>query len=1193
MLERTSLSRRAQRSRAASPYPSTRPIKRASQESKTSFWIFPSIWNIFKGHTRSYLDEEAIDVDPNPAAQALGERIRDFEAAQAIMPTPPFINGQPNPAVQPPPRRVPSPPLPPPPPLAESAPNRLSTTPPGQDRPSATRNLETVTAFLNEKQGQRLNKIEYAGIVSLLQESVDDEDKPVPFRFSSSPSTPGPEAPMFAFGSSSASAPSLGNNTSDGEKKAPKMLSKNPNGRYKWMGGGSSKVKNRFQSPNFGPSRSQSSIKLSPEKPTTDSKRRRVGETAQASTSQRSTAAPNSSGTTSSPVANGASSSRPSNGKAPAQSSSVPFPNGSSSNLPKANGTSSTPRLRTNGLKPTAPAVPSPLRQAWGQSDAASTSALKPTRAANVMAELIKEASPPNKPAFLNPYQAASPVPMKPVVKKPLPPRRRAKAGVDSASATTAEKKIAEQQIAPQPPKERKVEPQLSPQKIIEATVPKGAKRFRPPPDLEKQKPEAVVEPPALRRSTRLRSPDASNDSAQPFSLGTTRQPTVVIEEVEDDDQPSPKKQKTANGARSSISPPSRYAVTIEEVDDVDMPLASRPVSFRPMQPSQIIEPEETAPSASTPSLNTGLAAKPPLGPKSSIPKAPSKLRYSFQVDRDEKAMDQDEEKPKEEEKKPMLAGKGLPSSLGVPRSEAPAAKESPAPKTAEEVKEMVKAIPVSKLPTYSFDLPMSSPGAGPSTLKAREVARTSPVSSLPTYDLAAPAVAPPTLAPSAPAFVGFNWSAAGIKKPAAPAGDSWTCGTCALLNSADAKDKCSVCESPRVTAPAPPKSTGFNWAAAGMRAPAPPTGNWTCKTCMLTNPVDKDKCMLQNIMDAVEKANAERQRRWAKDQKIGEGREVSTGRKVAIKKIKVGQFKDGLDMSAIREVKYLRELKHQNVIELLDVFSSKTNLNLVLEFLDTDLELVIKDRSLVFLPADIKAWMAMTFRGLEFCHRNWILHRDLKPNNLLIAADGQLKLADFGLARDFADPGYKMTCQVITRYYSTAVDIWSVGCIFAELMLRTPYLPGESDMDQLKTTFRALGTPTEDDWPGHTKLPDYVPVGQFPKTPLRDLFTAATPDCLNLLSKCLIYDPRKRISAKDALYHPYFSAHPYPSHPSKLPKPVKKASLLPLEEVDGNVEFSSTGPSVRANPPNKLKRKHSQEDFDSRSIARRLDFTS
>jgi cyclin-dependent kinase 7 len=122
-----------------------------------------------------------------------------------------------------------------------------------------------------------------------------------------------------------------------------------------------------------------------------------------------------------------------------------------------------------------------------------------------------------------------------------------------------------------------------------------------------------------------------------------------------------------------------------------------------------------------------------------------------------------------------------------------------------------------------------------------------------------------------------------------------------------------------------------------------------------------------------------------------------------------VGQFKDGLDMSAVREVKYLRELHHPNVIEvrvflranvaatttttprhsnasfislsfhlfkLLDVFSSKTNLNLVLEFLDTDLEMIIKERSLVFLPADIKSWMAMTFRGLEFCHRNFILHR-------------------------------------------------------------------------------------------------------------------------------------------------------------------------------------------------------------------------
>ncbi|EJD47893.1 Pkinase-domain-containing protein [Auricularia subglabra TFB-10046 SS5] len=355
---------------------------------------------------------------------------------------------------------------------------------------------------------------------------------------------------------------------------------------------------------------------------------------------------------------------------------------------------------------------------------------------------------------------------------------------------------------------------------------------------------------------------------------------------------------------------------------------------------------------------------------------------------------------------------------------------------------------------------------------------------------------------------------------------------------------------------------------------------------------------------------------RWGKDAKIGEGtyavvykgHDVSSGRQVAIKKIKVGQFKDGLDMSAIREVKYLRELHHPNVIELLDVYATKQNLNLVLEYLEGgDLELVIKDRNLVFLPADIKSWMAMTCRGLEFCHRNWILHRDLKPNNLLIAANGELKLADFGLARDFTDPNATMTCQVITRwyrppellfgcrYYSSAVDMWSVGCIFAELMLRVPYLAGESDVDQLKTIFRALGTPTEEDWPGYTKLPDYCPIGQFAKQQLRDLFTAATADALNLLGRFLLYDPTKRISAKDALSHPYFFALPNPSHPSKLPKVTKQAEprAHPLEELDGNAAAQAASMNGEAGRKRKKRDELEPPVPDKRTIARRLDFSS
>ncbi|KAJ1658024.1 TFIIH complex serine/threonine-protein kinase subunit kin28 [Dispira simplex] len=333
------------------------------------------------------------------------------------------------------------------------------------------------------------------------------------------------------------------------------------------------------------------------------------------------------------------------------------------------------------------------------------------------------------------------------------------------------------------------------------------------------------------------------------------------------------------------------------------------------------------------------------------------------------------------------------------------------------------------------------------------------------------------------------------------------------------------------------------------------------------------------------EDMNARTSAKYEKVKKVGEGtyavvyqgNEVATGRMIAIKKIKMGQFKSGLDMSAIREVKALRELSHPNVIRLIDVFSHKTNLNLVLEFLDTDLEMVIKDTNLIFKPQDIKSWMLMTLRGLYHCHRNWILHRDLKPNNLLIASDGQLKLADFGLARDYADPTAPMTSQAVTRWYRPpellfgakkygyAVDMWSVGCVFAELMLRTPYLPGETDMEQLDTIFRALGTPTEEDWPSHTQLPDYVQFKHYPKTSLQTLFTAASADSLDLMEKMLVYNPHKRISTFDALQHPYFQNSPFPTPPGRLPKPALNINdegvaakrrldpeLVKLNEADG-----------------------------------------
>ncbi|GAA5992820.1 hypothetical protein JCM10908_001354 [Rhodotorula pacifica] len=358
--------------------------------------------------------------------------------------------------------------------------------------------------------------------------------------------------------------------------------------------------------------------------------------------------------------------------------------------------------------------------------------------------------------------------------------------------------------------------------------------------------------------------------------------------------------------------------------------------------------------------------------------------------------------------------------------------------------------------------------------------------------------------------------------------------------------------------------------------------------------------------MEAAEAANLAIQKRYSKDKKVGEGtyavvylgRQIDTGRKIAIKKIKVGQFKDGLDMSAIREVKFLRELRHPNVIELLDVFSNKSNLNLVLEFLDTDLEAVIRDKALVFQQSDVKSWMLMTMKGLDFCHRNWILHRDMKPNNLLISADGVLKLADFGLAREYADDRARMTCQVVTRWYrcpelllgarsySTGVDVWAAGCIFAELMLRVPFMAAESDMDQLNVIFSALGTPTEQDWPGFTKLASGATFEKKPKNDLSLLFSAASSEAIDLLNRMLAYDPRKRITSRESLSHPFFSSLPRPTPARKLPKPTAELAprALPPEEI---------GAPLNADAQRGMKRKGEgyNEIPGAKKVARRLDF--
>lgn len=134
---------------------------------------------------------------------------------------------------------------------------------------------------------------------------------------------------------------------------------------------------------------------------------------------------------------------------------------------------------------------------------------------------------------------------------------------------------------------------------------------------------------------------------------------------------------------------------------------------------------------------------------------------------------------------------------------------------------------------------------------------------------------------------------------------------------------------------------------------------------------------------------------------------------------------------------------------------------------------------------------------------------------------------------------------------------MWSVGTIFAELMLRTPYLPGETDLEQLTTIFKALGTPSEKDWPFHKTLPDYYPFDHYPKLPLSGLFTAASNDSLDLLNQFLLFDPLKRISAEKSLEHSYFKEDPKPTIPGDLPKHKKSTEAGKPEGVGGLVKES------------------------------------
>ncbi|NXN91934.1 CDK3 kinase, partial [Rhinopomastus cyanomelas] len=283
----------------------------------------------------------------------------------------------------------------------------------------------------------------------------------------------------------------------------------------------------------------------------------------------------------------------------------------------------------------------------------------------------------------------------------------------------------------------------------------------------------------------------------------------------------------------------------------------------------------------------------------------------------------------------------------------------------------------------------------------------------------------------------------------------------------------------------------------------------------------------------------------FEKVEKIGEGtygvvykaRNKRTGQLVALKKIRLDLETEGVPSTAIREVSLLKELKHPNIVRLLDVIHSQKKLYLVFEYLKQDLKKYLDLSQTRELSLSlVKNYLFQILQGVSFCHSHRVIHRDLKPQNLLINEAGAIKLADFGLARTFGVPLRTYTHEVVTlwyrapeillgcKYYSTPVDIWSIGCIFAEMVTRRALFPGDSQIDQLFRIFRTLGTPTEATWPGVTQLPDYK--RDFPRwarKEMKEIVPKLDRDGRNLLVELLLYDPSRRISAKAALNHQYF----------------------------------------------------------------------
>ncbi|KAF9352379.1 serine/threonine protein kinase, CMGC, CDC2/CDK sub [Mortierella sp. AD094] len=304
---------------------------------------------------------------------------------------------------------------------------------------------------------------------------------------------------------------------------------------------------------------------------------------------------------------------------------------------------------------------------------------------------------------------------------------------------------------------------------------------------------------------------------------------------------------------------------------------------------------------------------------------------------------------------------------------------------------------------------------------------------------------------------------------------------------------------------------------------------------------------------------------------KLGEGtfgevhkaRRKGSGELLALKRILMHNENEGIPITALREIKILKRLRHENIVPLHDIAinpgsrsgRSRASVYMVFPYMDHDLSGLLNNPKVRLSVPQIKLYMKQLLEGTIYMHAQKILHRDMKAANLLISNNGTLKIADFGLARPFKPEGEDYTSKVVTRWYrppelflgqkkyGPAVDMWGIGCVFGEMLFGRPVLQGNSDQDQLDKIFQLCGSPTEETMPGWSSLPGLEEKGvvyqvnkNYPRK-LKEDFEPYGTLAADLMDKLLILDPKKRLTAFAASDHDYLWVEPLPAEIGMLPQ--------------------------------------------------------